>query len=1037
MKNFGKKIKDIILYITVFALTTPVILGGISCSKVSKKESESVINDVVKSISVKYKGKINQNEVLASQITKSNFYQYFDLQYDVQSNQNIKIDIEEIKEDEKDCKCLKIKFKVTYKDEISYKEIQIAGFKENLLELKKLVFNVLDFGINVDSIKPSDFKININNQWIFENKSILFNNFEGNLNINDINNLKIDELDSAYLKISFKIGNKTIDFWIDGFKVTNVDSNQEISLIKNNFEPIDLGFKLDIFIGQINEKITEQWIFENKLFLFKNASLIKNQNDISSLSKEEDLDQKTLNVSCKIKDKVFKFKIINLLWIKLNKTVFQANELELSSKTIQETKQLINNDWILNKKDILFVSNNFDINSSEILNLKLESNSNTKLTVSFTLKNTEFKFFIEGLKESTGPFVEPTTLEELRESNPDDIAKLKKYDSSKYDIVVNPEWQYRNVCWLFGVAGTSETSILKEGINGYTKNGNKILNINEYDLEKHIIWRDFDKDSIENPFVIDELGNSNWDYYSGDLNEGNWTEPAIVPLTQRAYYNNGIHLESYSVINKIEENNSGNLDVEAIKKEIAKYGAVTASYDSKGGKGWKIENLNTGNNTIPDHCISIVGWDDTIKSNQFQNHSGYSNPASRDGAWIVKNSWGSTGGRGDGYFYLSYDSTINGVVSLDWNSWNENENFLYYYDGSGKRVEVVQEWQFRKKAATIFKALNASDNIEESIEKVSFGLRDGNNVKVKAEIFLDVDSDLNPYTLEDNPTSGKLVATKEETYEYPGIKTLELDKPIKIEPGQKFSIVITIVDNGDGNDPFLTLTLEEKSYNDMSFVYDLNNNRWVNSLYGNDKILNCVARIRAITSTRRKSTNKDNNISFAQLSLREEDYKKLKRYKNNEEQPKPVVKLNNEILKLDQDYKISYGDVKVFKPTPGYDISATAYGTIHIIGIGKYEGKNEINYPLLVGLIPSLDIFETEEYGWKIIKDPNDYKSTSIEIPKSKLNNKTMWSDIKLPNNFKWAFESYELSNPTEQYLVYNGKDSFAFRKEMFKVKIV
>ncbi|MBR3347872.1 MAG: hypothetical protein IKG36_00460, partial [Mycoplasmataceae bacterium] len=70
MKNFGKKIR----YITVFALTTPVILGGISCSKVSKKESESVINDVVKSISVKYKGEINQNEVLASQITKSNFY---------------------------------------------------------------------------------------------------------------------------------------------------------------------------------------------------------------------------------------------------------------------------------------------------------------------------------------------------------------------------------------------------------------------------------------------------------------------------------------------------------------------------------------------------------------------------------------------------------------------------------------------------------------------------------------------------------------------------------------------------------------------------------------------------------------------------------------------------------------------------------------------------------------------------------------------------------------------------------------------------
>ena len=796
---------------------------------------------------------------------------------------------------------------------------------------------------------------------------------------------------------------------------------------------------------EVNEKITEQWIFNNRMLFFKNSSLIEDKNDISLLTKNEDLNKSVLNISCKIKDKVFKFKINNLLWINLNKTTFKASELGLSSKTIQETKQIINSDWILNKKDIIFSSNNLQISSSEILNLtfSLENDSKTKLIVSFVLKNTKFEFLIEGLKYTTeqNSFVEPATLEELRQANPDDIAKLERYDSSKYDIVVTPEMQQGNICWIYGVAGASETSILKEGINGYSKNGSKILNINEkYDLEELVQWRDFDKDSIDNPFVIDKLGNSNWDYYSNDRNKGGLTEAALVPLTQRTLkYNNDIHLESYSIINKFnKEDNSGNLDIDSIKKEVAKYGGIAASYYSKNGKAKYVENLNAGNNDAPDHAIVIVGWDDTIKADQFKDHYGNSNVASRDGAWIIKNSWGTNGGRGDGYFYLSYDSTINEVISVDWDSWNEEQNFLYYYDGSGKNAETIQKPQFRKKAATIFKSLNASENIEESIKKISFGLRDGNNVKVRAEIFLDVDSDLNPYTLEDNPTSGKLVASKEEIYEYPGIKTLKFDKPIKIEPSQKFSVVVTIINDGDGNDPFLTFTWEEKSYNDMSFAYDSNNNKWVNSLYGNNEISNSVARIRAITSTTRKSTTKDNNISFcAQISLREEDYKNVKRYKNDEDKPKPIIKLNNEILKLDQDYKISYGTPKAFKPTSGYDNTATAYGTIYITGIGKYIGKNEINYPLLIGLIPSLDIFETQEYGWTVIKDPNNYRTTSIEIQHSKLNGKKYWSDIKLPNNFKWAYESYELDNPTQQYLVYNGEDDFAFRKDMFNVKIV
>jgi len=51
----------------------------------------------------------------------------------------------------------------------------------------------------------------------------------------------------------------------------------------------------------------------------------------------------------------------------------------------------------------------------------------------------------------------------------------------------------------------------------------------------------------------------------------------------------------------------------------------------------------------PDHEVAIVGWDDGYSRDNF---NALSKPAT-DGAFIVRNSWGSTWGDG-GYFYVSY-----------------------------------------------------------------------------------------------------------------------------------------------------------------------------------------------------------------------------------------------------------------------------------------------------------------------------------------------------------------------------------------------
>lgn len=83
-----------------------------------------------------------------------------------------------------------------------------------------------------------------------------------------------------------------------------------------------------------------------------------------------------------------------------------------------------------------------------------------------------------------------------------------------------------------------------------------------------------------------------------------------------------------------------------IKDAVYNYGLVTAAYRHDDS------HIYTGNiyywpncTENANHMVCIVGWDDTVP-----------HPAGGgSGAWIVKNSWGSSWGN-SGYFYLCYSS---------------------------------------------------------------------------------------------------------------------------------------------------------------------------------------------------------------------------------------------------------------------------------------------------------------------------------------------------------------------------------------------
>ncbi len=123
----------------------------------------------------------------------------------------------------------------------------------------------------------------------------------------------------------------------------------------------------------------------------------------------------------------------------------------------------------------------------------------------------------------------------------------------------------------------------------------------------------------------------------------------------------------------------GAYDTEELKQAIMTYGACyTTVYGNRDYTNMQTMGHYDGGQGRANHAVTIVGWDDSFSRNLFN----YSPPG--DGAWIVKNSWGSNWGSKQGYYYVSYyDSVIarnNSFVFLK--PKNENKS-IWSYDPLG------------------------------------------------------------------------------------------------------------------------------------------------------------------------------------------------------------------------------------------------------------------------------------------------------------------------------------------------------------------
>ncbi|MFA6363341.1 lectin like domain-containing protein [Methanoregula sp.] len=216
-------------------------------------------------------------------------------------------------------------------------------------------------------------------------------------------------------------------------------------------------------------------------------------------------------------------------------------------------------------------------------------------------------------------------------------------------------------------------------------------------------------------------------------------------------------------------------DNDNIKYALTTWGAVAAGiyWDDSYYNPSTTAFYNSGT-AATNHLITLVGWDDTYSRTNF-----VTQPPG-DGAFIVKNSWGTAFGD-EGYFYISYyDLTVGNYCAAFTGESTSDYNQEYSYDPLG-RVDSVGYSKTSAYYANVF-----TSNSTETLKAVEF-FTPTTNTAYTVSIYLDPNS--GPVN-----TSGYAAQTSG-TLSSPGYRTVTVPA-VALSSGQKFSIVVLVTTPG-------------------------------------------------------------------------------------------------------------------------------------------------------------------------------------------------------------------------------------------------
>ncbi len=239
-----------------------------------------------------------------------------------------------------------------------------------------------------------------------------------------------------------------------------------------------------------------------------------------------------------------------------------------------------------------------------------------------------------------------------------------KYDSRDFGYVTSVKNQEPfGACWAFAYCSAAETSLIKQGFE----------NKNTVDLsEGHLAWftghtksdiffdADEDKMYFKNPF---DFGGNPFIADATLARGSGFAKEKDFPYTEKNAEMGYSSFYKYKCdYQLVSSETSYDTSVNNVKKAILESGSVAACYCADVNRCYK--NSKDGYCCYcPDyyesnHMVTIVGWDDNFSADNF------AIKPENNGAWIVKNSWGTDWGT-NGYFWLSfYDMTFDEFTQI-------------------------------------------------------------------------------------------------------------------------------------------------------------------------------------------------------------------------------------------------------------------------------------------------------------------------------------------------------------------------------------
>lgn len=226
---------------------------------------------------------------------------------------------------------------------------------------------------------------------------------------------------------------------------------------------------------------------------------------------------------------------------------------------------------------------------------------------------------------------------------------------------------------------------------------------------------------------------------------------------------------------------SSALDNEGIKQAVMNHGAVAASmrwedsYYSSSNSAY----YYNGSSDDTNHVIAVIGWDDNYSSSKFK----ISPPG--NGAFLIRNSWGTDWGS-EGYFWISYYDSVTAYHRSAVFTAEPTSGYggAYEYDDLGYTTSLGWTGSDTGWGANMFTAT------------------DDHTLTAVSSYFLANNSAYTLYVYTgctaSSPRSGAMACSKSGSVANAGYHTIILDQPVSVSAGQNFSVVFKYTTPGYG-----------------------------------------------------------------------------------------------------------------------------------------------------------------------------------------------------------------------------------------------